>query len=606
MYCVSLTNYKRFRTDEIEIGNIPIGGNNPMRIQTMTNTLTRDIEKTTLQVLECLKAGSEYVRITTPTLADVEALKEIKKKVLQIYPDAVIVADIHFSPKVALAAAQVAHKIRINPGNYVDKNTSNHSATNELLDIEKNLIPLLDVCKKNNTAIRIGTNHGSLSNRITQKYGNTPLGLVEATYEYIEIFSKLDFSNIVLSVKSSNPTVMVQANRMLVERLKKENIHLPLHLGVTEAGSKKEGRVKSALGIGALMIDGIGDTIRVSLTESPKHELPVCKKIIDYIEKRKLHTKLAEIDELFFDPFSFSRRETYGLMNIGGTKQLAIIADATSQPFAVKNFNPDFVIANNDEQISVSNNQIQKIQRNIKQGAAKNIIPLVTVEEYLNNDFEKCFVETDYENITEKLTEKLNKLKNAILIAKNKTDNIVGELRLFFYKLYKTKCLAPVIISLEYSEENDENFEIYSAIDSSVFLIDGMADGLMLKNNKNNDTSTAIDTSIEILQASHRRISKTEYISCPSCGRTLFDIEKVTEEIQNATKHLKGIKIAVMGCIVNGPGEIADADFGYIGAGRDLVNLYKGKKPVKINVPAKNAVNELLNLINDTLNNTIK
>lgn len=595
MYCLSLTNYRRLITKIVKIGSLDIGANMPIVIQTMTNTTTKDINKTIEQSEKCILNGAQMVRITTPTIEDVNAMGEIVKILKIKYPKSVFIADIHFSPKVAIEAAKVADKIRINPGNFVNSKKYD-SIEKELEDVQANIKELIDVCKKNKTTIRIGTNHGSLSPRILEKYGNTPLGLVQATIEYIQIFEKLGFEDIVISLKSSNPIVMVQSNRLFVQKMIELNRIYPIHLGVTEAGNKREGRIKSALGIGALLVDGIGDTIRVSLTEAPQNELSVCKKIVSYINGRTNSDLFSEIEQLFFDPFSFDKRKTEKIFGIGGNEDCKVVTLSKNNKIETNEFEPDFVILDLYSKKRLIN------KNDFYNNNFENTIPIVSLTEFhFFFDFIKsCAITISLSEINDELISRIKLKKNIILILKPNSNNILGELRTFFYYLHISKCQAPVIINLEYDEKELEDFEIKSAIDLSVFLIDGFADGIIISNKAFETTKEEIDISFEILQASHRRISKTEFISCPSCGRTLFDIEKVAEKVQNATKHLKGLKIAIMGCIVNGPGELADADYGYVGAGKNLVNLFKGKQAVKININEKNAVEELINIIKDS------
>lgn len=592
MYCLSLVNYQRIESKKVKIGSLELGHKSPIVIQTMTNTTTKNVDKTVEQSLKCILNGAQLVRITTPTIDDVNALREIIERVKSKFPSSVFVADIHFSPKVAIEAAKIADKIRINPGNFV--NSKNYpTLEKELEEVQKKLKELIDVCKQNKTSIRIGTNHGSLSPRILEKYGNTPMGLVQATIEYIQIFEKMGFEDIVISLKSSNPIVMVQSNRLIVEKMKEKNRIYPLHLGVTEAGNKTEGRIKSALGIGALLLDGIGDTIRVSLTEAPQNELPICKKIISYISERANSETFDEIQQVFFDPFSFNKRKTENIFGIGGTQDCKVVVKQKNSKIEVNQLEPDFVVVDNE-------NQKMMIRKSdFDNNNFAQAICIISPQKYITNEYEKCAIFIDLKSLTDELIQKIKIQKNSILIFKPISNNKVGEIRTFFYKLHKSECHAPVILEIEHNEKEQEDFEIKSAIDTSVFLIDGLIDGLLLINKSSETTKNEIDTAFEILQASHRRISKTEFISCPSCGRTLFDIEEVAERVQNATKHLKGLKIAIMGCIVNGPGELADADYGYVGAGKNLVNLYKGKEPVKININEINAVEELINIIKE-------
>ncbi len=605
MYCKSLINYSRFKTKKTLIGTIPLGEDSPIRIQTMTNTKTTDIEKTTEQIISCLEKGADFVRVTTPSMKDVEALKEIQFKLKNYLFDKPIIADIHFNPKIAIEACGIAQKIRINPGNFADKkNSKNKIYTDkeyqkELDKIAEKLKPLLSKCKETKTSIRIGTNYGSLSDRIISKYGNTVKGLVESTLEFLEICKAQDFNNLIVSIKASNPTIMIQANRLLVEKMRKRDMNYPLHIGVTEAGNNIEGRIKSALGIGALLLDGIGDTIRVSLTEKPENELPVAMKITNYIKERQNAEKLPEINTDFFSPYSFSRRQTYQINNIGGNKIPVVIVNGTDSEIEFSEFLPDYVLTTKREAGDFMMYDFQTIINFSEWDKNSRCIPLTSPEDYLKNykNLNFCFIEANYKELSESLLEKISDKKNVVFIATTKGANKAGEIRLFYSILEKHKCTAPVIIKFDYLTKDEEDFAIKAAIDSSVFTIDGLADGIFLNTISIENKAATTDISFEILQAAHRRLSKAEFISCPSCGRTLFDLEEVTEKIKKETSHLKGIKIAVMGCIVNGPGEVADADYGYIGSGKHTVSLFKGKEMVKKDINEDSAVQELIELI---------
>lgn len=604
MYTKSLTNYIRTETNNFEIGNVPIGSDYPIRVQTMTNTDTKDVDATLNQVVRSIETGADYVRVTTPTLQDVEATYQMQAKLRKMGYDKPIIADIHFNPKVANAVAGIVQKVRVNPGNFVKANKTEYSKkeyNEELQKIKEICVPLLEKCKTHNTSIRIGTNHGSLSQRIISKYGNTAEGLVQATLEYLEICKENNFENVVISIKSSNPTIMVQANRLLVAEMKKKKFQYPIHLGVTEAGNKRDGRIKSAVGIGALLVDGIGDTIRVSLTEKPENEIPVALKIVEHIEKRKNQEKIEEINNVFFNPYSFERRKTYQVENIGGHKQPIVIADFCDSEITFDDFMPDFVKAHSDQAGDLMMTEVRHITPFSEWHEDSSSIPILDSEQYLKfeNNEQFVFVELTYKDLNKKLLSKVHKNQNVVFIVKNHGDNIIGEYRLLYSILEQNKCKAPVILKFQYHESDIERFYIQASIDSSVFLIDGLADGIMLCNSKIDDIAEIVDISFDILQAAHRRLSKTEFISCPSCGRTLFDLEEVTEKVKKKTKHLKGLKIAIMGCIVNGPGEVADADYGYIGAGNNKVTLFKGKKPVKKNIDEHSAVDELVNLIKE-------
>ncbi len=579
-YTNSLTNYNRFKTREVCVGKIPVGGDNPLRIQSMTDTDTKDVKKTVEQILRIFEHGADFVRITTPTFADIEASKDIKRSLHEKgFADKPLVADVHFNPKVALAALDIFEKVRINPGNLVDKKLRFKEITDqlyneELAKIEEQFGQILKKAKNLKKSLRIGTNHGSLSDRILFRYGNSPEGMVIATMEYLRIARKHDFDQIIVSLKASNPSVMVYANRLLVKKMQEENMNYPLHLGVTEAGNDLQGRIKSAVGIGALLTDGIGDTIRVSLTEPPENEIPVCLKIVNHIEKRAKQTQLPEIP-FFFNPYEYNPRQVY---KTPATQEgLPIVI--SSRKF--NNSQADFFEENN-YLVSTKNKAFR----------------IISAKEYLqqNKSDETVFIRLNYRDLTKDFFKKLKSEQNAVLIAELLTDNITGEARFFVYKLVKEGCKAPVVLKYVSQENNPENFAISASIDLGVLLIDGLINGIWLENSNLQPQETE-EIAFEILQATGRRITKAEYISCPGCGRTLFDLQEVTNKIKAATQHLKGIKIAIMGCIVNGPGEMADADYGYVGSKPGLITLYRGKTPVKYNVKEEQAIEELINLI---------
>ena len=534
-YCDDLFVFDRFRTREVNIGNTPLGGLNPIRIQSMTNADTMDTEATVLQSIRMIDAGSEYIRITAQGIKEANNLAEIKNLLLQKGYSTPLIADIHFNPKAAEVAAAIVEKVRINPGNYVDRNTGKSHFTDleyddELKRIADRLFPLIAICKQHHTAIRIGTNHGSLSERIMSRYGDTSKGMVESAMEFIIICRSFDFHDIVLSMKSSNIKVMVQSTRLLVARMKEEGMNYPIHLGVTEAGDGEDGRIKSAGGIGALLQDGIGDTIRVSLTEDPELELPVARKIVDFTKSNSSNHNI--IDEPYpIDPFNYNKRNSISTNNIGG---------------------------NNPVQI------------------------------YLSEDIKEFKIINNIEDI-----DSIN--PNDIIILDFKDEGIKNE-RLFFSTLINKKLYNPVIVKKEYAINNIEDLQIKAAIDFSSLLVDGLCDGICIENSYF-DNDQLKDIMLAILQATGVRITKTEYIACPSCGRTQFKIQDGLKEIRKRTSHLKGLKIAVMGCIVNGPGEMADAHYGYVGAGNGKINLYKGKEVIEKNIDEALGVDALIHLI---------
>jgi (E)-4-hydroxy-3-methylbut-2-enyl-diphosphate synthase len=550
-------NYQRFKTRIVKIGNTALGGDNPIRIQSMTNTDTMNTDATVAQSIRMIEAGCEYVRITAPGVKEAENLANIKNELLKKGYQTPLIADIHFNPKTAEIAASIVEKVRINPGNYVDRNTGKFEFTDkeyqeELVRIAERIFPLIEICKKNQTAIRIGTNHGSLSNRIINRYGDTPKGMVESAMEFIRILNGFDFNNLVLSMKSSNVKVMIASTRLLVAKMKEEGFNYPIHLGVTEAGDAEDGRIKSAAGIGALLHDGIGDTIRVSLTEDPEFELPVARKIIDFYNKTVVEDK-SETSVFPVNPFQYSRRKSLLINEIGSNQAVKIVGD----------INADY---------SFINNQL------------KNNTTVLPIDYVFIDNIEEFEIE-----ILQK------KLSDKILVFDLKTQNSFQERKLFSL-LNKYQIVLPVIINKTYNIADLELFQMKAAADFNALLVDGFVDGIWIEN-PNFDLGLITKTSFNILQACGVRISKTEFISCPSCGRTQFRIMDALKLIKERTSHLKGLKIAVMGCIVNGPGEMADAHYGYVGAGNGRITLYKGKEVVEKNIPENEALDKLIELI---------
>jgi (E)-4-hydroxy-3-methylbut-2-enyl-diphosphate synthase len=613
-YCNSLTDYSRFLTREVNIGGVAMGGNNPIRIQSMTNTHTMDTLATVEQCIRIINAGADYVRITAPGVQDAENLAAIKKELRKKGYQTPLIADIHFNPKAAEVAAAIVEKVRINPGNYIDKKRfekidySDKEYKQELERIHNKLLPLLDICKQNGTAIRIGVNHGSLSDRIMSRYGDTPLGMVEAAMEFLRICNTENFHNLVISLKSSNTRVMVQAYRLLVATMMQENMNYPLHLGVTEAGDGEDGRIKSAVGIGSLLADGLGDTVRVSLSEEPEAEIPVAKELVGYFANRKTSQTILQIDEKLKNPFKYNKRESRVLENIGGSRQPIVIIDYQERLETADNIAPDYIYLNAGFDVSKLNPD-QKYIYNLHDWFKtarhlSNVYPLATDAEF---NFYGCksntmnFVILSSMELSELLIERLKEKEsnNVVLIVETFNSNGVADQRAFFYKLMETGIKVPVIINRNYSEDNILKFQLKSACDVGILFIDGFGDGIWLRNADEKASKVILSTSLGILQASRVRMSKTEYISCPSCGRTLFDLQTTIAQIKERTNHLKHLKIGIMGCIVNGPGEMADADYGYVGAAAGKITLYKGKEVIKKNIPAIDAVNELVQLIKD-------
>ena len=625
-FCNSLTEFSRSETREVIVGDLGIGGNNPIRIQSMTTTDTMNTEETAKQSIRMIKAGSELVRITAPSKREAENLINIKNKIRNRGYNTPLVADIHFTPNAALIAAEIVEKVRINPGNYVDKKNFNFIEYNdesyglELDRIKERFVPLVKVCKNNKTAMRIGTNHGSLSDRILSRYGDTPLGMVESALEFVRICEELDYHNLIISMKASNTQVMVQAYRLAVAMMKKEGMNYPLHLGVTEAGDGEDGRVKSSVGIGALLEDGIGDTVRVSLTEEPELELPVAKLLIDRYNNRYKHARIPPIVKPLFQPYSYSKRESLLKNNIGNDQVPRVIIDISKEDeltyehlvnvgYTYSKKLDKWIIADQAvDYIFIGNNKLKfklpgtlYVIQNIRFWEKnKQAFPLFTLKEYFKYKGKKGSINFVNISTTEFFSSNLLKLKkddSIVLLINTMNDHWVADIRRIFLELEKINWKVPVIINKEYYSITKDEFQLYSSTDIGSLLLDGFGDGIWLSSDFSYDIITKL--SFGILQATRTRISKTEYISCPSCGRTLFDLQKVTSEIRSKTNHLKGVKIGIMGCIVNGPGEMADADYGYVGTGVGQISLYKGYEVVKKNIPADVAVQALIDLIKE-------
>ena len=625
-FCNSLTEFSRSETREVIVGDLGIGGNNPIRIQSMTTTDTMNTEETAEQSIRMIKAGSELVRITAPSKREAENLINIKNKIRNRGYNTPLVADIHFTPNAALIAAEIVEKVRINPGNYVDKKNFNFIEYNdesyglELDRIKERFVPLVKVCKNNKTAMRIGTNHGSLSDRILSRYGDTPLGMVESALEFVRICEELDYHNLIISMKASNTQVMVQAYRLAVAMMKKEGMNYPLHLGVTEAGDGEDGRVKSSVGIGTLLEDGIGDTVRVSLTEEPELELPVAKLLIDRYNNRYKHARIPPIVKPLFQPYSYSKRESLLKNNIGNDQVPRVIIDISKEDeltyehlvnvgYTYSKKLDKWIIADQAvDYIFIGNNKLKfklpgtlYVIQNIRFWEKnKQAFPLFTLKEYFKYKGKKGSINFVNISTTEFFSSNLLKLKkddSIVLLINTMNDHWVADIRRIFLELEKINWKVPVIINKEYYSITKDEFQLYSSTDIGSLLLDGFGDGIWLSSDFSYDIITKL--SFGILQATRTRISKTEYISCPSCGRTLFDLQKVTSEIRSKTNHLKGVKIGIMGCIVNGPGEMADADYGYVGTGVGQISLYKGYEVVKKNIPADVAVQALIDLIKE-------
>ncbi|ALL04769.1 1-hydroxy-2-methyl-2-(E)-butenyl 4-diphosphate synthase [Pedobacter sp. PACM 27299] len=634
-YCNSLTQYSRFLTREVNIGDVPMGGLNPIRIQSMTTTDTMDTIGTVEQTIRMVESGCEYVRITAPSIKEAENLANIKKELRYRGYHVPLVADIHFTPNAAESAARIVEKVRVNPGNYADKKKfenieyTQQAYQAELDRIYKKFIPLVKICKEYGTAMRIGTNHGSLSDRIMSHYGDTPRGMVESAMEFIRMCEAQNYYNLVISMKASNTQVMVQAYRLLVETMVKEGMNYPLHLGVTEAGDGEDGRIKSAVGIGTLLEDGLGDTIRVSLTEDPEFEAPVAKAMAMRYEKRALNTSLSPerekitIKNLPYQPYEYNRRVTAPVQHIGGHHHPIVMLDVSKEnlkdPYfltavgykysaGLDKYNmadqacdlvylgdalPSFSFPGNLKQIYNYHTWL-----NLKD--KHNSHPLMSLAEYQEAVVKDAQLNLISVDANQEVDLSLLKDKdNVVLVLETTADHGTAAQRAFFIQLLNDKIQLPVIIRRNYPELNADDLMLYAATDTGALFTDGLGDGIWLTAAESVGLALVNSTSFGILQATRTRISKTEYISCPSCGRTLFDLQETTQLIRSRTDHLKGIKIGIMGCIVNGPGEMADADYGYVGTGPGKITLYRGKEVVKKNVNADRALDDLIDLIKE-------
>ncbi len=634
-YCNSLTQYSRFVTREVQIGDIPMGAHHPIRIQSMTTTDTMDTIGTVEQTIRMVESGCEYVRITAPSIKEADNLANIKKELRLRGYNVPLVADIHFTPNAAEVAARIVEKVRVNPGNYADKKKfENIDYTDAAYQAELNRIydkfsPLVKICKEYGTAMRIGTNHGSLSDRIMSRYGDTPLGMVESAMEFIRMCEDLNYYNLVISMKASNTQVMVQAYRLLVQTMVKEGMNYPLHLGVTEAGDGEDGRIKSAVGIGTLLADGLGDTIRVSLTEDPEFEAPVARALANRFEKSgspkvgMLESELITHNPqlVTYNPFQYHRRSTEEVENFGGHQVPRVIINLEKENLkdpAILNsvgFNYSALLDKynltdqacdmvylGDKLPSFSFpgglKQLYNYKTWLGLANQQNCHPLFSIADFINADVKDKqlnFVKVLAEDLD---VEQLFGLDKAILVLATEAGNAMQTIRLAFTKLLAADVKIPVVVERNFEQIGLEDFQLYSSTDLGGLLIDGFGDGVFI--NANDIPLPVINsTSFGILQATRTRISKTEYISCPSCGRTLFDLQETTQAIRARTSHLKGIKIGIMGCIVNGPGEMADADYGYVGAGVDRITLYRGQEVVKKNVKTANAIDELIGIIQE-------
>jgi (E)-4-hydroxy-3-methylbut-2-enyl-diphosphate synthase len=640
-YCPSLTAYERRETREVTIGDIALGGKNPIRVQSMTTVDTMDTKGSVEQTIRMVEAGCEYVRITAPSVKEAENLKIIKAELRRRGYNVPLIADIHFTPNAAELAARIVEKVRINPGNYADKKKfeiieyTDSTYQAELDRIRERFIPLVKICREYGTAMRIGTNHGSLSDRILSRYGDTPLGMVESALEFLRICEDLNYYDIVLSMKASNTQVMVQAYRLLVQKLEEEGLQpYPFHLGVTEAGEGEDGRIKSAVGIGTLLEDGIGDTVRVSLTEAPELEAPVARMLIDRYTDRAGHDFIKPICNIPINPFQYHRRETCEVGNLGGQNVPRVMADISKltqvqyadlkcvghlysmllDKFNMNDLGADYIYTGSQPVPFMLPNGLKEVVDYgawLAGGQRPEHYPVLTQTEYATADPRHPEINFVFQNIDSLINETVEQLKadkTAVIILYTGNKHAMPELRKAFFRLMNNGVTNPVIINRQYSDVGLEKTQLYASTDVGGLLLDGLGDGVVLSTELLTERSkpewlTLIDNlnklSFGILQAARTRMSKTEYISCPSCGRTLFDLQETTAKIRKRTDHLKGVKIGIMGCIVNGPGEMADADYGYVGVGKGKIALYRGQNVIKKAVPEDAAVDELIELIRE-------
>ena len=586
MWKLNQFNYSRRLSDKIQIGDLLLGGDEPVRVQSMANTDTNDIENSVAQCLRIVEAGGELVRFTTQGIREAESIGKIHAALREQGCNVPLVADIHFNANAADVAAQHVEKVRINPGNYVGTvkigDLSDYTDEEFALEYQKiraRFIPFLDICKKNNTTIRIGVNHGSLSERMMNRYGDTSRGMVESCMEFLLICKEQNFDRVVISMKTSNTVMMVQTVRLLVEEMEQADLHFPLHLGVTEAGDGEDGRIKSAVGIGGLLADGIGNTIRVSLSEEPEAEIPVGRLLVSYISSRANHASIVALENTERSRFEYSRRVTHKVGNIGGENVPVVIASADGDHAVV----PDYILC--VDNVFAADGEMYPVFTASKIDALKE------------DDSAIKFLKLSYSNLTPDLFQFINESDDVVVILQTDHQNGVGEQRAFFHSLLNAGCTVPVILHRTYEEDELQQLQIKAAADLGVLFIDGFGDGIFLENDGSIAVEAINSVAFGILQASRVRVTKTEFISCPGCGRTMFKLQTVIARVKARTSHLKGLKIGIMGCIVNGPGEMADADYGYVGAGRGKVSLYKKKECLERNIPEDEAVEKLIELI---------
>ena len=586
MWKVNPFKYSRRPATEVKVGTVKLGSDYPVRVQSMANTDTNDIENSVAQCIRIVEAGADIVRFTTQGIREAESVKLIHNAIREKGYNTPLVADIHFNANAADVAARNVEKVRINPGNYIGSikigDNSDYTVAEFATEYEKiraRFIPFLNICKENNTAIRIGVNHGSLSERMMNRYGDTPRGMVESCMEFLNICREEDFHDVVISMKTSNTVMMVQTVRLLVDEMEKADLHYPLHLGVTEAGDGEDGRIKSAIGIGGLLLDGIGDTIRVSLSEEPEAEIPVARLLVSYIGERAEAAAIQAVESTQYSRYEYIRRTTHAVGNIGGENVPVVFADKDGGFSTI----PDYLLVDNHV---LSTN-----------GDTYPVFEADYIQTLLSDNSAIKFLKLEYADLTPELIGILNESTDIVVLLSTSHPNGVGEQRAFFHTLLNEGCTVPVVLCRSYAETDLQHLQIKAATDLGVLFIDGFGDGIFLENKGNIGVEAVCSVAFGILQGSRVRITKTEYVSCPSCGRTMFNLQTVIARIKARTSHLKGLKIGIMGCIVNGPGEMADADYGYVGAGRGKVSLYKKKECLERNIPEDDAVDKLIELI---------
>ena len=610
-----LFNYRRRSSSPVQVGDLQIGGDAPIRIQSMTTTNTNDTEACVEQAEKIIKAGGELVRLTTQGRREAENLKNINAQLRADGFNTPLVADVHFNANVADVAALYAEKVRVNPGNYVDParvfkkiEYTDTEYADELKKLEDRFVPFLNICKEHHTAVRIGVNHGSLSDRIMSRYGDTPEGIVESCMEFLRICKKEQFDNVVISIKASNTVIMVRTVRLLVDEMDRNDMHYPLHLGVTEAGEGEDGRIKSAVGIGALLADGIGDTIRVSLSEEPEAEIPVARHLVDYIIKREGHLMVPATASPDFDWLRPERRKTRAAGGIGGSNVPVVIASLPNgQTSADVDFStdttPDYIYCGSSLPANRKEGQKYIVDFNAYTGAKDTypIFPYNATPFISSVKADVKFLVLQLGAPSEEYLACLKAHPEVVVIAVSNQQNKLGEQRALTHELWINGLFNPVVFAQMYrhSAQEKADFQLEAAADMGALMIDGLCDGIWLMNDGDITVRDIADTSFAILQAARLRTSKTEYISCPGCGRTLYDLRSTIAKIKAATAHMKGLKIGIMGCIVNGPGEMADADYGYVGAGPGKISLYKQKMCVEKAIPESEAVEHLLRFIEE-------